>query len=47
MAASSSSFRVLSRAGSKVLTNPGELGSELLELLVERLVLLLGHDARW
>jgi hypothetical protein len=36
-------LRAIRRSGSKVLTNPGELGSELLELLVERGSLLLGH----
>ena len=34
---------MVSLAGSKVLTDPGKLGPELLELLVERLSLLLGH----
>ena len=43
MAASSSCWRVVSEAGSKVLTNPGKLGSELLEQLREGLVLLDGH----
>jgi len=43
MAASSSALRVVSLAGSKVLTDPGKLGPELLELLVERESLFLGH----
>ena len=33
---SSSATRVATASGSKVITNPGELGSDLLELLVER-----------
>ena len=36
LAASSSAIRAASASGSKVITNPGELGSDLLELLVER-----------
>ncbi len=34
---------MISLAGSKVLTDPGKLGPELLELLVERESLFLGH----
>ena len=34
---------MVSLAGSKVLTDPGKLGPELLELLVERESLFLGH----
>lgn len=34
---------MVSLAGSKVLTDPGKLGPELLELLVERKSLFLGH----
>src|SRR5258708_21858243 len=45
MAASSSALRMVSLAGSKVLTDPGKLGPELLELLVERESLFLGHRA--
>src|SRR5690349_7583102 len=44
MASSSSAWRAVSASGSKVLTNPVELGSELLELLREWLLALLcGH----
>ena len=43
MAVSSSSWRAVSETGSKVLTNPVKLGSELLEQLRERLILLDGH----
>src|SRR5919198_5904411 len=40
--ASSSAARAASESGSKVITDPGELGPDLLQLLVERLR-LLGH----
>src|SRR5262249_3093738 len=40
---SSSSRRAASASGSKVITDPGELGPDLLELLGERLVVLRLH----
>ena len=43
MAASSSAARVVSASGSKVLTDPGKLGPELLELVGERDVDCVGH----
>src|SRR5262245_7651928 len=43
---SSSSVRRRARpSGSKVITDPGELGPDLLETLVERLAVNLGHAA--
>ena len=38
-------MRASRRSGSKVITDPGELGPDLLELLVERLVRRFGHAA--
>src|SRR5436305_9403742 len=43
--ASSSARRIASASGSKVITDPREAGSDLLELLAQRLVVLLGHAA--
>src|SRR5919201_5761383 len=43
--ASSSARRAASASGSKVITDPREAGSDLLELLAQRLVVLLGHAA--
>jgi hypothetical protein len=42
MASSSSARRRLSASGSKVITDPGELGPDLLEALIEA-ALVLGH----
>jgi hypothetical protein len=44
MAASSSARRRASRSGSKVITDPGKLGPDLLEPLRKRLAVLLGHS---
>src|SRR6266540_4287091 len=43
MRASSSVRRAASASGSKVITDPGQLGPDLLELLLERLRVFLGH----
>ena len=43
IASSSSPRRRVSRSGSKVITDPGELGPDLLQSLVERLAVDLGH----
>src|SRR5438270_13055995 len=43
IAASSSAGRALRRSGSKVITDPGELGPDLLELLLQRLCGALGQ----
>src|SRR6187455_2186248 len=40
---SSSTRRAASASGSKVITDPGELGPDLLQSLVERLAVDLGH----
>src|SRR5690349_16995946 len=45
MPSSSSERRAASASGSKVITDPGQPGSDLLELLAQRLVVLLGHGA--
>src|SRR6187551_1810959 len=46
IASSSSPRRCVSRSGSKVITDPGELGPDLLQALVERLAVGLGHESR-
>src|SRR4029077_14107313 len=46
MASSSSAARAVRRSGSKVITDPGELGPDLLELRVERLLLCLRQGIR-
>jgi hypothetical protein len=43
MRASRSATRTLSESGSKVITDPGELGPDLLQALVERLAVYVGH----
>src|ERR671930_361940 len=43
---SSSARRAASASGSKVITDPREAGSDLLQLLLQRLRLLLGHGHR-
>src|SRR6266566_2862742 len=43
IARSSSARRCSSRSGSKVITDPAELGPDLLELLLQRAVVLPGH----
>src|SRR5437764_4713 len=43
MSPSSSTRRAASASGSKVITDPREAGSDLLELRFERLGVLLGH----
>src|SRR5438093_8732624 len=40
---SSSARRAVSASGSKVITDPGQLGPDLLELLLERLRAFFGH----
>ena len=45
MASSSSARRRVSASGSKVITDPGELGPDLLEALIEA-ALVLGHQKR-
>ena len=46
IASSSSTRRVARRSGSKVITDPGELGPDLLQALVERLAVYVGHGAK-
>src|SRR6266508_3336298 len=41
--ASNSCRRAASASGSKVITDPGELGPDFLQLIVERLRTLFGH----
>jgi hypothetical protein len=36
--------RAASESGSKVITDPRQAGSDLLELLLKRLCVLFGHD---
>src|SRR5438094_3641336 len=43
MRCSSWARRAVSASGSKVITDPGELGPDLLELLLERLCAFFGH----
>ena len=43
MASSSSATRAFSASGSKVITDPGKLGPDFLQLLVERKRRRLGH----
>src|SRR6476469_2979237 len=45
MASSSSARRCARPSGSKVITDPGELGPDLLQTLVERLALEFGHPS--
>jgi hypothetical protein len=43
MAFSSSTRRAARPSGSKVITDPGKLGPDLLQALVERLAVYVGH----
>src|SRR6266542_777167 len=43
---SNSARRAFSASGSKVITDPREAGSDLLELLLQRLRVLVGHGSR-